>query len=101
MFQDFNETRDDLESGFFKSKDNEFMSLGNEFMSDPFAGEDPFTEGTVLFDSMVVKNLILSISQMTLSRMNIFPEIILEIQREIWVKLDQLSIPSMTMCLAE
>ncbi|XP_074598224.1 uncharacterized protein LOC141852951 isoform X2 [Brevipalpus obovatus] len=41
---DFNDNKEDLESGFFKNKDNEFMSLGNEFMSDPFAGEDPFTE---------------------------------------------------------
>lgn len=44
-FKDFEEDKDDFESGFFKDKDNEFMSLGNEFTNDPFAGEDPFKEG--------------------------------------------------------
>lgn len=44
LISEFPEIKDDLESGSFMDKDAGFMSFGNEFQHDPFAGEDLFNE---------------------------------------------------------
>jgi hypothetical protein len=46
--QNFTEQSSDFESGTFKDKEEGFLEIGNEFTNDPFAGEDPFSEGEAL-----------------------------------------------------